>query len=116
MPPRKWDLRIKDILTSIDKASEYIRGMDFEQFKADAKTVDAVVRNIEIIGEAASRVPENITAENPEIPWQDMRDMRNVLAHEYFGVNEKIIWNTIQEDLPPLIQQLKSLLAKHNVS
>jgi len=115
LPPRKWDLRIKDILASIDKALEYTRDMDFEQFKADTKTVDAVVRNIEIIGEAASHVPENIIADNPDLPWQDMRDMRNVLAHEYFGINEKIIWNTVQEDLPPLVQQLKSLLAKHNI-
>ncbi|MFO8111796.1 MAG: DUF86 domain-containing protein [Desulfosalsimonadaceae bacterium] len=115
MPPRKWDLRIKDILVSIDRVSEYTKGMDFEQFKADTKTVDPVVRNIEIIGEAASHVPEKITADNPDIPWQDMRDMRNVLAHEYFGVNEKIIWNTIQEDLLPLVQQLTNLLAKYNM-
>lgn len=115
MPPRKWNLRIKDILVSIDRVSEYTKGMNFEQFKADTKTVDAVVRNIEIIGEAASHVPEKITADNPGIPWQDMRDMRNVLAHEYFGVNEKIIWNTIQEDLLPLVQQLRNLLAKQNM-
>ena len=89
--------------------------MDFDQFKTDAKTVDAVVRNIEIIGEAASHVPENIIADNPDIPWRDMRDMRNVLAHEYFGVNEKIIWHTVKEDLPPLAPQLKSLLAKYNM-
>jgi len=89
--------------------------MNCEQFKADTKTVDAVVRNIEIIGEAASHVPEKITTDNPDIPWQDMRDMRNVLAHEYFGVNEKIIWNTVQEDLPPLVQQLKNLLVEHNM-
>ncbi len=87
--------------------------MDFEQFRSDTKTVDAVVRNFEIIGEAAAHVPEEIVADHPEIPWQDMRDMRNVLAHEYFGINENIIWDTIQDDLSRLVPQLKSLLEKH---
>ena len=115
MPPRKWDLRIWDILASIERIIKYTRKMDFEQFRSDTKTVDAVVRNFEIIGEAAAHVPEEIVADHPEIPWQDMRDMRNVLAHEYFGINEKIVWDTIQDDLPPLVPQLKSLLEKHGV-
>ncbi len=68
----------------IERTIEYTRNMDFEQFQSDTKTVDAVVRNFEIIGEAAAHVPEEIVADHPEIPWQDMRDMRNVLAHEYF--------------------------------
>jgi len=83
---------------------------DFEKFRADSKTIDAVVRNFEIIGEAASHMPEEMVASHPDIPWQDMRDMRNVLAHEYFGINEKIIWETIQNDLPPLISPLKGIL------
>jgi uncharacterized protein with HEPN domain len=66
---------------------EYTRNLDFENFKSDTKTVDAVVRYFEIIGEAATHMPEEIVAGHPEAPWQDMRDMRIVLAHEYFGVN-----------------------------
>ena len=115
MPPRKWDLRIRDILASIERIIEYTRHLDFEQFRSDTKTFDAVVRNFEIIGEAAAHVPEEIVANHPEIPWQDMRDMRNVLAHEYFGINENIVWNTIQDDLLPLVPQLKSLLEKEGV-
>lgn len=69
------------------------------------------MRNFEIIGEAAANVPEEIAANYPDIPWQDMRDMRNVLAHEYFGINEKIVWDTIKDDLLPLVPQLKSFLA-----
>ncbi len=95
MPPRKWDLRIRDILASIDRITSYTQNLDFEQFRSDSKTVDAVVRNFEIIGEAASHMPEKILVDHPEIPWQDMKDMRNVFAHEYFGINEKIVWNTI---------------------
>lgn len=90
----------------------YTRDLDFENFKSDSKTIDAVVRNFEIIGEAATHMPEEITVNNPEIPWQDMRDMRNMLAHEYFGINEKIVWETIQDDLPPLVPQLAKLLSK----
>lgn len=115
MPPRKWGLRIRDILSSIERIIEYTRNLDFEQFRSDTKTFDAVVRNFEIIGEAAAHVPEEIFADHPEIPWQDMRDMRNVLAHEYFGINENIVWDTIQDDLLPLVPQLKSLLEKEGV-
>jgi uncharacterized protein with HEPN domain len=110
MPPRKWELRIEDILASIKRIMAYTQQLDFDQFRSDTKTVDAVVRNFEIIGEAAAHVPEEIVADHPEIPWQDMRDMRNVLAHEYFGISEKIVWDTVQDDLPPLIPQLKRLL------
>jgi len=115
MPPRKWNLRIRDILASIERIIEYTRNLDFEQFRSDTKTFDAVVRNFEIIGEAATHVPEEIVAIHPEIPWQDMRDMRNVLAHEYFGINENIVWDTIQDDLLPLVPQLKSLLEREGV-
>jgi uncharacterized protein with HEPN domain len=114
MPLRKWDLRVRDILASIERIMEYTRGLDFENFKSDTKTVDAVVRNFEIIGEAATHMPEEIIANYPEIPWQEMRDMRNVLAHEYFGINEKIVWETIQDNLPPLVPQLEKLLQKHD--
>jgi len=113
VPSRKWDLRIKDILSSIERIITYTEGMNFDEFREDTKTVDAVVRNFEIIGEAAARVPEEIVAVHPEIPWREMRDMRNVLAHEYFGIDEKIIWDTIRYDLPPLIPLLKILLEKH---
>jgi uncharacterized protein with HEPN domain len=115
MPHRKWGLRIRDILASIERIKEYTRNLDFEQFRSDTKTFDAVVRNLEIIGEASVHVPEEIVADHPEIPWQDMRAMRNVLAHEYFGINENIVWDTIQNDLLPLVTQLKSVLEKEGV-
>lgn len=73
------------------------------------------MRNFEIIGEAAAHLPEGIAADHPEIPWQDMRDMRNVLSHEYFGINEKIVWETLQNDLRPLVPLLKDLLRKHGL-
>ncbi len=84
--------------------------MDLKLFAEDRKTVDAVVRNFTIIGEAAIRIPEHVIAENPEIPWRDMSDMRNLIVHEYFGVSNKILWETIQTDLPPLVPLLQKLL------
>jgi uncharacterized protein with HEPN domain len=112
MPVRKWELRISDILDALDKIRMYTEGMDFESFCSDLKTVDAVLRNITTIGEAANHVPEDIIASSPEIPWRDMRDIRNILVHEYFGINKRIIWETIQYDLPPLVPLLNALITK----
>jgi uncharacterized protein with HEPN domain len=110
MPPeRGWKLRISDILDAISAIQEYTAGMDLKRFTEDRKTVDAVVRNFTIIGEAAIRIPEKIINENPEIPWRDMSDMRNIVVHEYFGVSDKILWETIQSDLPPLVPVLQEL-------
>ena len=110
MPLRRWDIRINDILLAISRIQEYTRSYNYQRFSDDSKTVDAVVRNLEIIGEAARHVPDEIMAEHPEIPWRDMADMRNLLSHEYFGVNDKIVWETVQNDLPALIPALNALL------
>lgn len=110
MPPRDWRLRISDILQAIAKIQTYTRAMDFDQFTQDEKTIDAVVRNITVIGEAAGAVPSEIANAHPEIPWQDMRDMRNVVVHVYFGLNRQILWDTIQSNLQPLVPLLQALL------
>ncbi len=109
MPYRDWAFRIADILNAVAAVQEYTTDMGFEDFVADRKTVDAVIRNLIIIGEAACHVPEEICQANPEIPWQDMRAMRNFVVHEYFGVSDKILWDTVQVDLPPVINLLKAL-------
>ena len=115
MPPdRGWKLRISDILEAITAIQEYTAGMDLMRFSEDRKTIDAVVRNFTIIGEAAIRIPERVIADNPEIPWRDMSDMRNIVVHEYFGVSNKILWETIQSDLPPLVPILQKLLESKN--
>ncbi len=110
MSPRDWRLRVQDILDAIAVIQGYTAGMDYPVFTHDRRTVDAVLRNIAVIGEAASRVPEAIQAISPEIPWADMRDMRNVVVHEYFGVNRQILWDTVTTGLQPLVSQLRSLL------
>ena len=109
MPPRDWKLRIADIITAIDRIDEYVSGMEFEDFAEDSKTLDAVIRNFTIIGEASGNIPAEITEKWNEIPWRNMRDSRNVVVHGYFGVMPKILWDTIQNDLPPLKPMLKKI-------
>jgi len=110
MPSRQWRLRIEDILEAISNIAQYTSGMDFETFQADQKTVDAVVRNLEIIGEAARNVPPPVRAYHPAVPWERMVAIRNVLIHEYSGVSVPIVWRTIKEDLPPLASMLREVL------
>ncbi len=114
MPSRDWKLRIQDILESIEAVRGYVSGMTFEEFTRDRRTVDAVVRRFTIIGEAANHVPEEICTRHPEIPWADMRAMRNFVVHEYFGVEEQTLWDTIHEDLPGIVEPLQHLLDREN--
>ena len=110
MPPRDWKLRIADILDAISAIQQHTVGMDYTTFVADRKTVDAVIRNITVIGEAARCIPADVEDATPHIPWRDMREMRNVMVHIYFGVNKRILWDTVQLDLPPLVPRLRELL------
>jgi len=114
MPIRDWKIRIKDILICIDKVSRYIEGMNEDDFLADNRTIDAVLRNIEIVGEAARHIPEEIQNRYPELPLLEMRGMRNVVAHEYFGISLSIIWKTAVNDLPQLKPVLEEILIKED--
>jgi uncharacterized protein with HEPN domain len=87
---RDWLFRVRDILDAVAAVEAYVTGMKYEDFTADRKTVDAVVRNLIIIGEAAAHIPEEICQSHPEIPWPDMRAMRNFVVHEYFGLSNRI--------------------------
>jgi uncharacterized protein with HEPN domain len=84
--------------------------MTFEQFDADDKTKDAVIRNFEIIGEAASHIPLEIQEKYPHLDWLEMRGMRNIIAHAYFGISMSIIWRTAEHDLPKLEKELQNIL------
>ncbi len=112
MPARHWTFRLEDILEAINRIQRYTASLDFANFQKDEKTIDAVVRNLEIIGEAAKHIPPKIEKKYPDIPWSEMKGMRNVLSHEYFGVNVSILWQTVQHDLPPLVRLLRELLDK----
>ena len=110
MSPRNWHDRIRDILDAIAEIQRFTQDMDYDTFKMDEKSIRAVEMNFIIIGEAASHITEEIEEKYPTIPWNLMRAMRNRIVHAYFNVDEKLMWDTITNDLPPLIPELEQLI------
>jgi uncharacterized protein with HEPN domain len=110
MSPRNWQDRIRDILDAITEIQGFTQYLNFDSFKGDAKCIRAVEMNFIIIGEAANQIPEEVEEEYPRIPWSLMRAMRNRIVHAYFNVDEKLMWDTVQNDLPLLIPELEKLL------
>ncbi|MCD4810430.1 MAG: DUF86 domain-containing protein [Methanosarcinales archaeon] len=102
MKKRDYGDFVQDILDSINDVENFIDGMEFEDFIKDKKTIYSVVRAIEIIGEAAKNVPEQIRTKYPDVPWKQMAGMRDKLIHEYFGVDLEILWETAKDDVPRL--------------
>lgn len=109
MSKREIDLYIADILDSSKKIRKYVKGMGFSDFKNNERTLDAVIRNLAVIGEAAYNIPKEFKKKYPEIPWIDISDMRNKLIHEYFGVDSEILWKTISDDLPMLVREVRKM-------
>lgn len=101
--------RIRDILEAIDKIEQYTKNITLSEFKKNTLVTDAVIRNFEIIGEASVHIPEEFRHLHPDVPWKQMAAMRNLLIHEYFGVNDELVWQTIQVRLPILKQLLLPL-------
>jgi len=112
MPTRDWTFRISDIIDAINKIESYSEGMTCEAFCTSGITADAVGRNIEIIGEAAKHVPDDVREQYGEIPWRLMGGMRNIMIHEYFGVDLETVWYTIANDLVPIREKLESIIKK----
>ena len=111
MSPRNWADRIRDILDAMHEIGVFTQGMSQAEFLKDAKTLRAVELDFILIGEAVSRVPDDVQEAYPEVPWSLMRAMRNRLVHVYFGVDPRLVWDTIQNDLPALVEPLKELIA-----
>jgi uncharacterized protein with HEPN domain len=101
---------LEDILISIDETAEFTSGMTFEAFTRDRKTINAVVRSLEVLGEAAKHIPDELRAKAPSVPWKYMSGMRDKLIHEYSGVDLSIVWAVIEEELPPLRPEIERLL------
>ena len=110
MSPRDWRERVQDILEALAEIQSFTRGMDFDSFSQDARTQKAVELDLIVIGEAATHIPDDVEQEHPQIPWSLMRAMRNRLVHVYFAVDERLLWDTIQNDLPGLLSSLQSLV------
>jgi uncharacterized protein with HEPN domain len=99
-------LYLEHIVLSMQRVAEYISDLDFQHFKQDYKTVDAVIRNFEIIGEASNNVSEEIKLKYPQVPWKEMYRLRNRISHEYFGIDYEIIWNIVAKHLPLNLEDL----------
>jgi uncharacterized protein with HEPN domain len=110
MSGRDWTDRIRDILDAIDEIGIFTQGMSRAAFLEDTKTLRAVELDFIVIGEAVSRVPDDIQEAHPDVPWSLMRALRNRLVHVYFEVDHRLVWDTIQNDLPPLVEPLKALI------
>ena len=110
MSPRSWQNRVEDILTCAQNIRDYTDGMSFESFLDDPKTIRAIAYEFTTIGEAARVIPAEIQERFPEVPWGKMQGIRNVLVHEYFRLDEEILWKASQEDIPPLITVLEQIL------
>lgn len=103
---------LEDILIAINRIEEYIDDRMFIDFKRDYKTVDAVIRNFEIIGEAAKNLPKEFKEKYPEVPWEEMYLLRNKVSHEYFGIDYEIIWDLAINYLPENKSQIENILNK----
>ncbi|RUT07887.1 DUF86 domain-containing protein [Dulcicalothrix desertica PCC 7102] len=114
MPSRKLKQRIQDILDIGAEIEAFTQDMSFTDFQQDTRTIKAVLYNVAVIGEAAASLMPEAEVDYPEIPWVDIRGLRNIVIHEYFRVNIEIIWETIQRDLPPLLEQLQELQSRLN--
>lgn len=106
---REFEDYLRDILDTMEKAQRFVENLSYEEFTEDDKTFFAVVRALEIIGEATKNIPDDSRKENPDVPWKDMAGMRDILIHDYFGVDMETVWLTVTEKIPevkPLIQKM----------
>jgi uncharacterized protein with HEPN domain len=107
---REYEDYLRDMLENAELARTFVQGMEYDEFFEDEKTKYAVMRALEVIGESARQVPEGVRNSATEIPWREISGMRNKLMHEYFGANMKVVWRTVQEDLPIIIPALRKLI------
>ena len=106
---REIDDYLADILESISEVEEFLQGMNYDNFAADKRTVNAVIRSLEVIGEATKHIPASFRSKHPDIPWSRMAGMRDVLIHDYMGVDLKTVWKAAQDRLPEIKPLLEAL-------
>jgi len=106
---RDHKLYLKDILEAMESIETFVSGMDLQTFQADDKTMSAVLRKFEIIGEASKQVPDEIRKSYPKVPWKEMAAMRDKLIHAYFGVDYPLVWKTIKKRIPKVKRHIKEI-------
>jgi uncharacterized protein with HEPN domain len=109
--PRDYKVYADDILEAIGKIKRFTDGIDRETFSQDEKTFDAVIRNLEVIGEAIKKIPEDVRVRHPLVEWKKIAGVRDIVIHEYFGIDRDIVWDIIQQKLSPLEIQIRQIIA-----
>ena len=113
-PERNWYLFINDMIGFIDKALQYCEGKSFDDFVSNDMTYDATLRNLELIGEAANKIPSHIRAKHAHVPWRELIGTRNRLIHGYLGIDDELLWNIVQLELPELRADLHDIYSQDN--
>jgi len=108
--PRPYRLYLEDILTAAGKIQDYTKALDFDDFKKNSMAVDAVLRNLEVIGEASKKIPRLIRTRYPDVEWKKIAGLRDIIIHEYFGLNMQILWDIITRKVPTLQNQIERIL------
>lgn len=109
---RNYIFYLEDMLLSMNRIEEYTEGLDFKRFKLNYMVVDAVIRNFEVIGEASKNIPPEIKHKYPEIPWGKMYGLRNMISHEYFGIDYEMLWEIAKNNLPENQADLQEIISK----
>jgi len=109
---REFEDYLRDILDAMEKAERFVENLSYEEFTEDDKTVFAVVRALEIIGEATKNIPDDSRKAHPDVPWKDMAGMRDILIHDYFGVDMETVWLTVTERIPKVKLLIQKMLEK----
>jgi len=110
--PRDYRLYLQDILAAIGAIREYMQGQSLGTLVADRKTTDAVVRNLELVGEAVKSIPTEVKERCPDVEWKKIAGLRDILVHQYFGIDLEIVWDVVQNKLPVLERQVRTILAE----
>jgi uncharacterized protein with HEPN domain len=111
-PPRLVTDYLQDILDNAEKARRFVQGVEFTAFREDEQKLYAVVRALEVIGEAARPIPKGTRSKYPAVPWSKITGMRDKIIHDYFGVDLEVVWNTVHRDLPGLRESVTKMLAE----
>jgi uncharacterized protein with HEPN domain len=113
VPPKDWTIRLEDMLEAAEKIARYTDGMaELAALSANDMAVDAVIRNVQIIGEAARHIPNDVQARYPDVDWMGMRGMRNILVHQYGSVRLDAVWGVVQQDIPAVLPRLRAILER----